>query len=125
MKLKHREIAEYRAQFLEQQQGRCALCNEPIEDDAVLDHCHKTGKLRRVLHRGCNSMLGKIENNMPRSQMTSDRLREFAKRLVLYIDSEWDDLIHPTHKTAEERKECIRRKRRKSQATVKRKNTNG
>lgn len=103
MKLKHREIAEYRVQFLEQQQGRCALCNEPIEDDAVLDHCHKTGRLRRVLHRGCNSMLGKIENNMPRSQMTSDRLREFAKRLVLYIEDEWDDIIHPTHKTAEER----------------------
>jgi DNA-binding sugar fermentation-stimulating protein len=112
MKIKHREIVDYRNLFLEQQQRRCALCNEPIDGDAVLDHCHKTGRLRRTLHRGCNSMLGKIENNMARSQMTNERLREFAKRLVLYIESEWDDIVHPTHKTPEERKMAYKKKKK-------------
>lgn len=103
MKLKYKDIAPYRAQQLLTQNNCCALCGEIVVDDAVLDHCHKTGLLRKVLHRGCNSLLGKIENNMPRSKITMDRLEVFAGRLIEYITTQHTDRIHPTYKTKEER----------------------
>ena len=111
-KLKQKEIADYRINQLSLQRGCCALCKQLIIDDAVLDHDHKSGKLRQVLHRGCNAMLGKIENNMPRDRISLDRLDEFAKNLVKYLKANYPDVIHPTHKTAEE-KLAARKKRKK------------
>jgi DNA-binding sugar fermentation-stimulating protein len=104
MKLKYNEVKPYREQQLLLQDNRCFLCEDVVVDDAVLDHCHKTGLLRKVLHRGCNSLLGKIENNMPRSKMTIDRLEVFAGRLIEYIKTQHTDISHPTYKTKEERK---------------------
>jgi len=98
VKLKSTEIRSYRLQQLEQQNNLCALCGDAIIDDAVLDHDHKSGLIRQVLHRGCNSMLGKIENNMPRSRMNRERLRVFAVNLIGYIETAHSDIIHPTHK---------------------------
>lgn len=104
MKLKYNEIKQTRERILLQQEGCCALCQHPIVDDAVLDHDHKTGKIRRVLHRGCNALLGKIENNMPRNRITIEKLRTFSKNLMQYIEEEYEDIVHPTYKTPEERK---------------------
>ena len=104
MKLKTTEIKQYREAQLLNQNHKCALCGETVGLDAVLDHCHKTGLLRKVLHRGCNSMLGKIENNMPRSQMTRERLGVFASNLLAYISTQHTEVFHPTHLTIEERK---------------------
>jgi hypothetical protein len=98
VKLKSTEIKSYRLEQLKQQQDLCALCGDVIIDDAVLDHDHKTGLIRQVLHRGCNSMLGKIENNMPRSRINRDRLRAFALNLMQYIETQHTDITHPTHK---------------------------
>jgi hypothetical protein len=103
MKLKYKDIAPYRAAQLIKQNYCCALCGDVVTDDAVLDHCHKTGLLRKVLHRGCNSMLGKIENNMLRSKITMDRLEVFAQQLIEYITTQHTTAIHPTYKTKEER----------------------
>ena len=86
-----------------QQDGCCALCQHPIVDDAVLDHDHKSGKIRRVLHRGCNALLGKIENNMPRNRITIDRLELFSKNLTNYLIEEYEDIVHPTYKTKEKK----------------------
>lgn len=104
MKLKQKQIAEYRQQQLEKQNNCCALCLEPIVDDAVLDHDHKTGLLRQVLHRGCNSLLGKIENSMPRSRVDINRLGGIARNLISYLTVTHTDIRHPTHLTIEERK---------------------
>ncbi len=98
MKLKSTEIKPYRELQLQEQDNLCALCGELIDGDAVLDHDHKTGLVRRVLHRGCNSMLGKIENNMPRSRITMARLDAFARNLVKYIQDQHTDILHPTYK---------------------------
>lgn len=98
MKLKSTAIKSYRLEQLEKQNSCCALCGDVIIDDAVLDHDHKTGLIRQVLHRGCNSMLGKIENSMPRSRMNKDRLRTFALNLLEYIETTHTDLTHPTYK---------------------------
>jgi len=104
MKLKYKDIKTHRSQLLEQQEYRCSLCGDTIIDDAVLDHDHKTGRIRSVLHRGCNAMLGKIENNMPRNRMDIHRLERFCTNIVKYITEEYADIVHPTYLTPEERK---------------------
>ena len=103
MKLKHKDIAPLRAELLEKQKQICLLCNDYIVDDAVLDHCHKTGQIRGVLHRGCNALLGKVENNMARNRVSIERLEHWASNLVGYINSQHSDLIHPRHKLKGER----------------------
>jgi len=112
MKLKHSEIRDWRIRQLGNQDYFCALCGDSIEPtEAVLDHDHKTGLIRQVLHRGCNSMLGKIENNMPRSKMTIERLEQFTINLIEYIKTEHTEVLHPTYKTAEERKMAYKKKK--------------
>lgn len=98
MKLARKDLAAYRAKQLEQQQGLCALCLDPIDGDAVLDHDHSTGLVRRVLHRGCNCLLGKIERNLKRNRVDSQRLQTFSRELVSYIETQHTELLHPTHK---------------------------
>lgn len=111
MKLKYREVAEYRHRQLQDQDYTCALCGDLIIDDAVLDHCHKTGYVRKVLHRGCNALLGKIENNLARNRLDIERLTVFAERLVDYIQDSRSEVVHPTYKTQEEKKNARKRKR--------------
>jgi hypothetical protein len=115
MRLKHSEVKPYRLEQLEKQNSCCSLCGEQIVDDAVLDHDHKTGLVRMVLHRGCNALLGKIENNMVRNKMSMDRLNKWASNIVDYINKTHTDVLHPTYKTVEERKAAqkLRRKKRK------------
>lgn len=98
MRLKYTEIKAYRQQQLDLQLMCCALCQDPVHDDAVLDHDHKTGLVRKVLHRGCNAMLGKIENNMARNRMSQARLAVWASNLLDYITLTHTDLVHPTYK---------------------------
>ena len=117
MKLKTREIKEYRETQLQHQNQKCALCGESIELDAVLDHCHKTGLIRQVLHRGCNSLLGKIENSMPRSQVDILRLKGIAHNLVSYLTTAHTDIVHPSHKTLEQRKLLAKKRAKKRRTT--------
>jgi len=105
VKLKYNEVRDWRIRQLGIQDYTCALCGDICEpEEAVLDHDHKTGLLRQVLHRGCNSMLGKIENAMPRSRVSVERLEAIAGRLIEYITTQHTEVLHPTHKTKEERK---------------------
>jgi hypothetical protein len=113
-KLKTTEIKSYREQQLSLQNSCCDLCGELVLDDAVLDHDHRTGLVRKVLHRGCNSMLGKIENNLARSQMNIFRLRTWATNLVDYIQTTHTDIVHPTH---------LRQKRKPKKKRAKNANT--
>lgn len=111
-KLKHKEIKDFREQQLIKQNYLCALCGEPLSiEEAVLDHCHKTGVLRGVIHRGDNILLGKIENNMPRTRVSMDRLANISKNLVKYLtDKPISEMLHPTHKTPEERRELSKKR---------------
>jgi len=42
------------------QGGRCLLC-ERSDRALVVDHCHDTGRVRGLLCRSCNTLLGQIE----------------------------------------------------------------
>lgn len=69
---------QYLSMFNEQG-GRCAIC-EKVETDRYLavDHCHETGKVRKLLCKDCNTSLGKF-NDSP------DLLRKAAEYLALYV----------------------------------------
>jgi hypothetical protein len=43
------------------QNGRCAICEQKF-DILCVDHNHDTGKVRGLLCRGCNLILGHIDN---------------------------------------------------------------
>lgn len=109
-KLRPKQVPQYREDLLHKQNGCCALCGEIIEPGkAVLDHDHKTGHIRGVLHRGCNAMEGVIANNMARNLMTWTRLLALFENIQAYQAQQQPEL-HPTHRTPEERK--LRAKKR-------------
>lgn len=54
-------LNNYRSMILDQQ-GRCAICNDPYERTLVVDHCHRSGVVRELLCDRCNTMLGYLEN---------------------------------------------------------------
>ena len=102
MKLLYRQIPELRQQQLGLQGNQCGLCCDTIVDDAVLDHDHSTGQIRGVLHRGCNALLGKIENNMARNRVDMARLSGISKNLIRYLTADpVTEFLHPTHKQKE------------------------
>lgn len=111
-RLKYTEVQDVRATLLSRQGGRCALCGLPCcKEDAVLDHDHRTGAIRGALHRGCNALLGKVENNAPRYGVRD--IAAFASGIAGYLRTHMVNitgLIHPTHKTEEE-KRLLRNKR--------------
>lgn len=61
----------------EKQGGLCGICRKPNNADRRfdIDHCHRTLKIRGLLHRGCNMRL--------RKDMTADWMRQAAD----YLDS--------------------------------------
>jgi hypothetical protein len=108
--IKLSQVAEVREQLLQQQTGLCALCQEIVEPGkAVLDHDHKSGLIRGVLHRGCNALEGTIANSLPRNLITPARLAKIFQNWDQYHANP-ADLLHPGYRTAEQRK--IRAKKR-------------
>lgn len=109
-RIKTTQIKGVREDFLDQQGGRCGMCQQVIRSDqAVLDHNHKTGFLREVLCRNCNGIEGKIKNLAARGKRQFDEAW-FLKRVLAYWEKHDDDitpehgLLHPTHKTADEKR---------------------
>lgn len=117
VKLKTTQVKAYREAMLAKQGGRCALTGLPLEPaQAVLDHCHKTGLCRGVIHRGVNSLLGKLENNMARYGVTATQLYAMGRGLGDYLKANYyENPLHPTHKSEDEkriRRNTLARKRR-------------
>lgn len=51
----------------EQQESKCYICGKPeAEDKKVLhiDHCHKTGKVRKLICHHCNATLGNLKDDI-------------------------------------------------------------
>jgi hypothetical protein len=74
----------------QEQECRCAICGIH-EDDAVVgcsassttalyvDHCHKTGEVRKLLCMLCNTMLGEAKDSTTTLQNAINYLKEFEK----------------------------------------------
>lgn len=118
VKLKQKDLKEYRSNLLREQKGICPLCKHKIKDkEAVLDHDHKTGLCRRVLHRRCNAIEGKFANwfrsyGHPNGVCPSVIL----PAIVDYWDADYSgSVLHPTHKTPKDKAiRDLRRRYRKA-----------
>lgn len=112
MRLTASQVKPVRTSLLAQQGGRCSLCGLPCSaEQAVLDHNHSTGAVRGVLHRGCNSLLGKLENNAARYGVRD--IGTFTNGVAAYLRAHLTNItgyLHPTHKSADE-KRLLRNKR--------------
>jgi len=102
-RIKHKEIAEVREQLRKDHGECCVLCALPLsKEDAVLDHCHERGVIRGTIHRSCNSLLGKLENNYKRLGMRELHFEQFVSGAFTYLFTDVYEvnppLLHPKHK---------------------------
>lgn len=109
------QVKTVRVSIAASQGNRCALCGGQLGIkaplDPVLDHDHRTGAVRGVLHRGCNSLLGKVENNAARYGVRD--ILAFCGGLANYLRKHMTNItgyLHPTHRTDEETR-LLRNKR--------------
>lgn len=120
-RLKASEVKAVREELLIKQGGRCALCHLPCHPDkACLDHDHTTGAVRGVLHSGCNALLGKVENNYKRFGVSN--LSSFLAGCQSYMQRHLTNvtgLLHPTHKTDDEKRLARNKAAQKARARKK------
>ena len=50
--------------MLETQNNQCKICTKPFVKAPCIDHCHKTGKIRGLLCRKCNTAIGLLEDSI-------------------------------------------------------------
>jgi len=94
------DIGPLREAISQKQGGFCPICQR-ILNAPCLDHHHKkrikgSGQIRGVLCRGCNVMLGKIENNCIRYSISQEELPEVLRRMAQYLEQEHLPYIHPS-----------------------------
>lgn len=73
-----------------------------------------------MLHNGCNALLGKVENNAPRFGVRN--LAAFGAGLANYLHRHLTNvtgLLHPTHKTEDEKRLARNAKARVARASKK------
>lgn len=59
LELRRADVAAVRVFLWNYQYRRCAMTGKPLRlGSAVLDHCHRTGRVRAVTHRAANSAEG-------------------------------------------------------------------
>lgn len=115
------QVRAVRVSLAAKQNNRCALCQGQLGIkaplDPVLDHDHRTGAVRGVLHRGCNSLLGKVENNAARYGVRD--VFAFCSGLATYLRAHLTNItgyLHPTHRTEDEKRLLRNMRARKSRA---------
>lgn len=72
-------IEEYDKMCIDQE-WRCKLCLKPLTKTTkndVVDHCHKTGKVRGILHRMCNTLLGHCRDDISHLELAINYLKMF------------------------------------------------
>ena len=121
--MKASEVAALRAQLREQQGDKCAICKGKFYDkmplDPVLDHNHKTGAIRGVIHRGCNSLLGKVENYQKMAWVKDLRAWLVAAGPYKANSDPAPGILHHTHRSPAEKIVRTKVRAKKRRATKK------
>lgn len=102
VQLSNPDVGRLRGELLDIQDSTCPLCNRLIRR-AVLDHHHRlvnkgSGKCRLVLCAGCNSLVGRIENALPRYLVDYSDTPLFLRNLASYLEAGTTNFIHPTER---------------------------
>jgi len=132
-RIKYSELKALKLTQLKEQDWCCAICGKGLKTawskeplSIHWDHCHETGFMRGVVCRTCNIVEGKAWNSYCRQtkkdKRTKDKYLKIIKGLSFYYDNFLNkELIHPTFKTPEEKKELAKkrakRKRKAKQQT--------
>ena len=118
------QIGPVRAKLMDRQKRKCPLCGGALgtKKKPALDHDHQTGYIRDVLCVNCNGMEGKIHNLAKRGG-GKDGAHDFVCALIRYWERhktpQHGRLLHPTHKTPEEKRLATNAKARKKRANLK------
>lgn len=94
--LKAKELAQYRAELLEKQDYKCALCKQPLTlDAAVADHDHSTGHIRGICHSHCNRVEGVLNGWLKGCRVSAV---QWLINLIDYWRHDYsDNPIYPSH----------------------------
>lgn len=107
-RLTRKEADTLRRKLIVSQENRCALCNDTLEGKtACLDHDHRNGQIRAVLCLNCNGIEGKIFNLCRRAKRQGTEIRFLASVYDYWMAHgtiNVNALIHPGHKTADEKR---------------------
>jgi hypothetical protein len=84
-----------RAKVISLQGGCCSICRE--ERPLVVDHCHKTQRVRGLICGRCNSQLGNIADSVDKLRAKATRIESAARYLehaavapkAIGIEAEW------------------------------------
>ena len=125
-RLKTAQIGPARAKLLEKQGYKCPLCEGSMKSGwdkkPALDHNHVTGYIRDVLCLNCNQFEGKTFNGARRSKHKLTEL-EWLRNLVAYWERHEEPqhggILHPTHKTEDEKRLKRNAAARKKRAALK------
>lgn len=125
LKISRSQLYAITMQLLHRQGGVCLVCEKPINvktvgrsSDYVCDHNHETGEVRGILHRSCNSALGKIDHAAGRwgaKSMKYEDIIPYLKKVVAYyeyVENTSTGIMYPNHLTPEEKAEKVKHKRR-------------
>lgn len=120
--------------LLKKQGGICAICEKPVDvktkgrsSDYALDHCHTSGEVRGVLHRSCNAAEGKVRHAVSRwgsKGNNEEAILAYLEGLTSYLRKQQrgeisTGMMYPDHKTAEQKADAAKLKRRKAYASTK------
>ena len=74
--------AEQYDKMEQEQMNKCALCGEDFteEDGPCVDHNHKTGFVRGLLHHKCNSAIGHLDDNPKKAELAKIYLEESERK---------------------------------------------
>lgn len=107
MRVESKDLPIYREEQHQVQEGKCGLCKFPVDiEEAVVDHDHTTGKIRRILHRGCNAFEGKCLSAYKRYIGKSKGLHfpDLLIELSKYLDADYsNNPLHPSVLTENEK----------------------
>lgn len=98
--LQYKDLAQFRDQILKKQNHTCPVCGKEIINP-VLDHHHirrvgGTGQIRGVLCRSCNILLGKMENNCKRYNVSQEELPDALQSMAKYLRKKHKPYYHPS-----------------------------
>jgi len=63
--------------LLKEQNNKCAICNKESNKRLLIDHSHETNKIRGLLCRNCNVLLGHAFENIEVLEKTIDYIKKW------------------------------------------------
>lgn len=121
--LKIGELAPVLAKLVAMQGNCCAVCKERFTnwDTPVLDHDHTTGFIRGALHNSCNGTEGRLKAVAQRGHKgvsSPDYIIGLGSYLAQHKTPQ-TQLIHPSHKSADQKRLLKNKKARDARARKK------